>query len=478
MRIPMLLTCGLLLVACSGSPAPETDVPDTMTADATDTITADTTDAMDTGETSDATDATEVTAPDAPLDVTPDATPDAGIDVPPPTPLPLDYMGMCPIDSDPDDAEWDRVKAWGVKLTRQGFFWEWITKDDGELDFTWPDRYFQDAEERGIKVLVDLCYDNKRNQDPDDVRPVISAAHLAAWRTYVAAMATRYKDRAWGFEVWNEPNLDIFWKGSIAEFVAVAKVTVQAVHEFAPGVPVSVAGLASAGLDYLDALQAEGIVGEADAVSFHPYWVDAEGSVDTIGIVQSWLYQNHLDKPLWLTEYGWPTGGTYPHATTLDGQAERLIRFQAGAAQTGVRASWMFASYDWYDPVDVEDPSNSEGFFGVAYRTAGDKPAAHAFQVLAGLLPGSTPDPAIGNTFAAGTGLDVTGFRRPDGTIAIIATNRTTAAIVVPLPDGATVVWPESVDGAPIATGPITVVADRSVILTGPASMAEALPTR
>jgi hypothetical protein len=138
----------------------------------------------------------------------------------------------------------------------------------------------------------------------------------------------------------------------------------------------------------------------------------------------------------------------------------------------------MFASYDWYDPADVTDPSNSEGFFGVAYRTAGDKPAAHAFQVLAGLLPGSTPDPAIGSTFAAGTGLDVTGFHRPDGTLAIIATNRTATAIVIPLAAGATVVWPEPVDGAPIAAGPITVVADRSVILTGPASMAEAAPAR
>ena len=471
MRTPLLFACGLLVVACSGSPA---------AADATD---ATPTDATDVTEATDATDASEAGPPDAPPDASPDVEFDAGVDAevdasPAAAPLPADFMGMCPIDSDPDLPEWDRVAAWGVKLVREGFFWEWITNADGTLDFSWPDRYFAEAEKRNIQVLVDLCYDNKRFQDPGEVRPSISAAHLADWRAYVVAVASRYKDRAWGFEVWNEPNLDIFWKGSVAEFVAVAKVTVQAVHEAAPGVPVSVAGLASAGLDYLDALEAEGLVSEADAVSFHPYWLDAEGSVDTIGVVQDWLYQHHLDKPLWLTEYGWPTGGTYPTATSLDGQAERLIRFQAGAAPLGVRANWMFASYDWQDPVNVTDPSNSEGFFGVAYRTAGDKPAAHAFQILAGLLPGSTPDPAIGLAFAAGTGLDVTGFRRPDGTVAIIATNRTAAPIVIPMPGGATVAWPEPAEGASGAAGPITVAADRSVIVTGPASIVEAAPAR
>ncbi len=472
MRNPTLLACGLLLVACSGSPSPEAALSDTTPADAVEATPADATDATE------AIDATDALEPDPPLDVEPAADVDAGVDTAAAAPLPADFMGMCPIDSDPDLAEWDRVAAWGVKLVREGFFWEWITNADGTLDFSWPDRYFAEAEKRGIGVLVDLCYDNKTLHQPGDPRPSIPASQLEAWRAYVVAVASRYKDRAWGFEVWNEPNSPTFWKGSMAEFLALAKVTVQAVHEAAPGVPVAVAGLALAPQDWLDALLAEGIVGEADAVSFHPYWLDAEGAVDTIGVVQDWLAANHLDKPLWLTEYGWPTGGTYPTATDLDGQAERLIRFQAGAALAGVRAAWMFASYDWQDPQNVTDPSNSEGFFGVAYRTAGDKPAAHAFQVLAGILPGSVPDPAVGPAFAAGTALDVTGFRRPDGGIAIIATNRTSAPIVVPLPAGATVLWPQPADAAAGAVGPVTVDADRSVIVTGPASMAEAVPAR
>jgi hypothetical protein len=415
--------------------------------------------------------ATDAAGPDADADAgAPDlATGDPGPDVPPAQqPVPADFLGMCPMDGHPTPAQWDQLAAWGVKLVRQGFFWDGVGSADGTFDFTWPDEYVGEAEKRGMGVLITLDYDCSWIHAEGDPRPAIPPEALDAWLAYVRAVATRYRDRAWGFEVWNEPNLGIFWKGTQADFVTLAKATVAAVHESAPGVPVAVAGFSLMPLEWLDAMHAEGIVAAADAISFHPYWVDAEGALQMVGLAREWMAQNGLDKPLWLTEYGWPSGGTYPTATDLDGQAERLVRFQAGLATAGVRASWWYASRDSRDPEEVDDPADSEAFFGVSYPTAGDKPSGRAFAVLAGLLPGATPDASVAAPFAADGKLDARGFVRPDGTTAVVVTNRTGSPVVLSLPAGHVALWPQAPDPAVATVGQVAVAADRSAILAGP----------
>ena len=194
---------------------------------------------------------------------------------PPPVPytIPDTFMAMCPLDGKVKIEEWDRLEEWGVKIARQGFFWDGVQKDDGTFDFTWSDEYFDEAEKRGIKVLAVFDYDRASIHGPDDPRPSVPLAAHEMWLSYVNALASRYKDRAWGFEVWNEPNLPAFWKGSQEEFVALAKATVAEVHKAAPGVPVSVAGISLFSEAWFDALEAQGVVSDADAISFHPYWL-------------------------------------------------------------------------------------------------------------------------------------------------------------------------------------------------------------
>jgi beta-glucosidase/6-phospho-beta-glucosidase/beta-galactosidase len=41
------------------------------------------------------------------------------------------------------------------------------------------------------------------------------------WRTFVRAVATRYKGQIEAYEIWNEPNLKMFWTGSVEQLVTI-----------------------------------------------------------------------------------------------------------------------------------------------------------------------------------------------------------------------------------------------------------------
>lgn len=386
--------------------------------------------------------------------------------------IPADFMAMCPLDSEPKAEHWDRLQEWGVRVSRQGFFWEWITAADGSFDFSWPDRYFEEAEKRGIAVLVTFSYDSPLIHQEGDARPSVPESAHDAWLAYVTAVTNRYKDRAWGFEVWNEPNHPTFWKGTREEFVALAKVTVDKVRELAPGVPVAVAGFSLLPEHWLDALHAAGVVDAADAISFHPYWIDGDGAVDMVRQCRKWMAKNGIEKPMWITEYGWPSGGDYPTATTLEDQAERLVRFLPGAALEQVRAAWWYASLDWKDPEDIEDPDASEGVFGLAWPTSGDKPVALAYRVLAAHLPGSVPDLAVAERLAAAGGLRPRAFLKADGTLLLVLTNDTSTAAVLRVPASATVAWSHPLGEGDVVGGELEVEAGHSVILLGPRAFA------
>jgi len=391
---------------------------------------------------------------------------DPGGEEPPPAPVPGDFVGICPLDADPAEDHWDRLAGWGVQQVRQGFFWEWITRPDGTFDFSWPDRYLEAAGRRGIRVLIVLDYDHPSIHAPGDPRPFVPAGGMDLWLAYVRAIAGRYGSRAAGFEVWNEPNLPTFWKGTAEEFAALAAATIPVIREEAPGVPIAVAGLSLLPLDWMEVLERQGVLAAADALSFHPYWVDAEGALEMVALAREWLDARGLAMALWVTEYGWPTGGTYPTATSLEGQAERLVRFLPGAAALGVRAAWWYASLDWRDPDQVEDPDASEGFFGIAWPTAGDKPAAEALRVLSEVLPEATPDPRLPERLGLRAPWQGTGFRRPDGTAVLVATNLSGSEATLALPDGFRVLWPP---GQSLG-GPWALPGDRSLVAAGQAA--------
>lgn len=94
--------------------------------------------------------------------------------------------------------------------------------------------------------------------------------------------------RQWYFEVWNEPNLDIFWSGNQAEYFKLYEVTARAIKNVSPDYRVG--GPATAGHDWIPQTINFATQNRVplDFVSTHDYGVKGIG-VDESGVQQLFL---------------------------------------------------------------------------------------------------------------------------------------------------------------------------------------------
>ncbi|QMW24583.1 hypothetical protein H3309_08370 [Sandaracinobacteroides saxicola] len=115
---------------------------------------------------------------------------------------------------DRDFADYDQYKEFiaplGIKRLRMQAGWAKTEKVKGVLDFGWLDHIVNDATSRGFMPWLQTSYGN--GIYPGGGGTNLSAGlptseeALAAYDRWVAAMVTRYRDKVWDWEVWNEPN--------------------------------------------------------------------------------------------------------------------------------------------------------------------------------------------------------------------------------------------------------------------------------
>ena len=285
------------------------------------------------------------------------------------------FVGLCPDPGDPSQQQWSEYASWGAKWVRQGFFWSEVEPERGVWHWKWTDRYVRRAEERGLKVLAVLDYSVPWFQNLND------------YLTYVRAVVHRYRGRVAGYEIWNEPNLGIFWRGSRQDYVKMATAALAVISEEDPGALTVVGALSLVPQDWLEALQRGGLLQRADFLSIHAYGLNAEASLQEVDQALAFL-RAHRDKArLMITEVGYPTGGWYPTAGSPAVQANRLLRFYAGAAARGIEAVFWYTSRD--QAASRDQAWNSEAFFGLQTAQGQSKPALEAYTLVASILPGS-----------------------------------------------------------------------------------------
>ena len=113
------------------------------------------------------------------------------------------------------------------------------------------------------------------------------------WRDYVGAVACRYGPSITAYEVWNEANLQTFWKGTPAEMAELTKVAFEEIRRCNPSALVVAANTTSRATgsfgtffpEYLEEMKKRGW--PADAYSVHSYPSASGGADDRIkGISQ------------------------------------------------------------------------------------------------------------------------------------------------------------------------------------------------
>lgn len=143
----------------------------------------------------------------------------------------------------------------------------------------------------------------------------------ANWQAFVRSMAQRYP-RAMGIEVWNEPNLGVFFGGKAdpVRFTQLLKQAYSAVKSVAPSMTVVSGGLAGTryvdkgGMpddDFLRTMYKNGAKNAMDAIgdhfypSGHPLVYGFRTDLDRLRSVRN--SQGDSGRPIWVTEFGLST---------------------------------------------------------------------------------------------------------------------------------------------------------------------------
>lgn len=329
----------------------------------------------------------------------------------------------------------DDARAVHAGWIRADLSWDNI-QNDGPEWFQWQlfDRVVKAASARGLAVLPVLAY------TPPWARPAGCDSHACApadparFAAFAQAAARRYAPmgiHTW--EIWNEQNTTGFWKPSPSPeaYTTLLKATSQAIKGVDPSARLVLGGLASkltsggnfSQADFLASVSALGGNRLVDAIGYHPYTYPYLPSATT-SFRTAWekmaSSENSLrsvlttygtpDLPIWLTEYGAPTGGP---GTASDGSPATIgpttthvteahqARIATDAVKTAAADPYVKTLF-WYADRDLgTDPSSSENFYGIRRADGSAKPA---FQALSDAIAIAAP--------ASGTGSKTPALRR------------------------------------------------------------------
>jgi hypothetical protein len=247
---------------------------------------------------------------------------------PPPQPVPEAYFGMhmhgilVPRPYNKHVTPWPDVPFGAWRLLDAYVTWSWLEPKKNEFDFTRLDQYVALAKQKHVKVLLPLVgtpsWASARPQERKGGTPEGSAAEptdMDDWRNFVRAVATRYRGQIEAYEIWNEPNEDIFWTGSVEQIVDMSREAFQIIKSIDPAaLIVSPACTVESGPQYLDDFLKKGGGKYVDVIGYHFYTraKPPEAMIDIATRVKDILHANHVDKPVWNTESGWADPKPFP----------------------------------------------------------------------------------------------------------------------------------------------------------------------
>lgn len=239
------------------------------------------------------------------------------------------------------------MRELGMGWTRSDFDWSGVQRTPDTWTFDHLDTVLDSAEKVGIQMLPILDY------SVSFANP--AHKHLDLWEKYVRALVDRYRARIPVWEVWNEQNLEGFWKNPNADdYLPLLKRTYETVKSIDSSLTVAVGGYAGIPMDYIARLYELGGGKYFDIMNVHPYnhpGVPEEGLEQRLLDLRA-LMAKHGDaqKPVWITEIGWPTQKQRV-------AAPGLIKAGLKAAKPDKKGAWRVAILDDPDFSATSAPS-------------------------------------------------------------------------------------------------------------------------
>ncbi len=299
--------------------------------------------------------------------------------------------------------------------------------DRADHDFSTVDQVLDRLLETGVRPIVELSFmPRDLAAEPGktvfDYGAIISQPHdLGRWAALVRDLAAHLADRygheevrRWAFEVWNEPNLCVFWAGAESDYLQLYDASVRAVKSVDQGFRVGGPATAAAGWidDLLEHCRANDV--PIDFISTHTYGLPP---LDLRPVTARF---GTPDMPLWWTEWG---------VSPRDGAAINDSAWAAPLVARGMRSAagrlealaYWVASDHFVEGGDA--PRLFHGGFGLLTIGNLRKPRFWAIAMLDRLGQDELACDLEGD--GAGSLVEAWASRDPDGRIAIALWNGT-----------------------------------------------------
>ena len=249
------------------------------------------------------------------------------------------------------------------------------------------------ARARGLKVLVTLwatpAWANNnawQNVPPNDVSDY---ARFAGWA------ADHFRGRVAAWQIWNEPNIEIYWAGrDPARYAQLVRAAYPAIKAADPGALVVAGGVSQNSDEWLEEAYKNSIGGSFDVLATHPYPGPSDAppelpddgnywTMDHVRAVRNLMVRwGDGAKPIWFTEFGWSSHQNQPgtpgwrRGVSEQTQGEYLRRTISWATSQHPYVTNMF----WYNERNRVTGDIREDNFGLLRRDLSEKPAYWALK--------------------------------------------------------------------------------------------------
>lgn len=199
--------------------------------------------------------------------------------------------------------EFPLMREAGINWVRTDFSWSWVEKKRNQWNFDHFDKLMRLVRQEKMNILPILNYDV----------PWATPAwkNLDAWSEYVRRVVSRYSKDLSYWEVWNEQNIDGFWrdKADGENYTRLLRRTCEEIRKINPNLKILYGGTSGVPLGFIEKSFAAGAGQYFDIMNIHPYhWQGTpEWMIPQLRDLKALMKKYRLQKPIWITEVGWST---------------------------------------------------------------------------------------------------------------------------------------------------------------------------
>ena len=238
---------------------------------------------------------------------------------------------------------WPVARFGTLRLWDSGTTWTALEPLRGVWNFAPLDTWVAAAQANGVPDIILTLGQTPSwaSSNPDDVNYVGAGApapptNIQDWRDYITAVAQRYQGAIRYYEIWNEPNDDTYFTGTVAQLAQLTQEAYRILKSVDPQNTVISPAAYSAG--YLDSFLATGAGQYVDVIGHHFYTTPPEATGPLIANVRLVMNKYGIGgMPMWDTE-----GASGDTTTPADEAAAYIVRKYLTDLAYGS------GRYDWY----------------------------------------------------------------------------------------------------------------------------------